>query len=82
MASITTIGIDPAKSVFQLHGIDAKGRILLRRQLRRSRVPEFFQRRRPCLIGMEACSGAHDRARELNRFGHDVRPMQPGYVTG
>jgi len=59
MDGITTIGIDLAKSVFRLHGVDAEGRPLLRRQLRRSQMLEFFQRQPPCLIGMEACASAH-----------------------
>jgi len=82
MNSITTLGIDLAKSVFQLHGVDAEGHPTLRRQLRRSQMLEFFQRLPPCLIGMEACAGAHYWARALTRFGHDVRLMQPSYVKG
>ena len=82
MDGITTIGADLAKSVFQLHGVDAEGRPLLRRQLRRSQMLEFFQRQPPCLIGMEACASAHYRARELIKFGHDVRLMQPSCVKG
>lgn len=80
MSDISTIGVDLAKSVFQLHGVDAEGRTVLRRQLRRSQMLEFFQRQPPCLIGMEACAGAHYWARELVEFGHDVRLMQPSYV--
>ena len=75
MGEISTIGIDLAKSVFQLHGVDAAGRAVLRRQLRRSQMLEFFQRLPPCLIGIEACASAHYWARELNKFGHDVRLM-------
>lgn len=82
MNEITTIGIDLAKSVFQLHGVDPKGTPVLRRQLRRSQMLEFFQHLPGCLIGMEACSGAHYWARELTRLGHDVRLMQPSYVKG
>lgn len=82
MNGITTIGIDLAKSVFQLHGVDAEGQVLLRRQLRRSQMLDFFQRQPPCLIGMEACASAHYWARELNKFGHEVRLMQPSYVKG
>ena len=69
MDGITTIGVDLAKSVFRLHGVDAEGRPVLRRQP-------------PCLIGMEACASAHYWARELSKFGHDVRLMQPSYVKG
>ena len=75
MDDITTIGIDLAKSVFQLHGVDAAGRVLLRRQLRRSQMLEFFQRQPPCVIGIEACGSAHYWARELIKLGHDVRLM-------
>ena len=82
MDDITTIGIDLAKSVFQLHGVGAEGRVLLRRQLRRNQMLEFFQRQPPCLIGIEACASAHYRARELNTLGHDVRLIQPSYVKG
>ena len=73
MSDITTIGIDLAKSVFQLHGVDAEGRPALRCQLRRSQMLEFFQRQPPCLIGMEACANAHYWARELGKLGQDVR---------
>ena len=82
MDKITIIGIDLAKSVFQLHGVDAEGRPVLRRQLRRSQMLEFFQRQPPCLIGMEACASAHYWARELTRLGHDARLMPPSYVKG
>ena len=80
--NITTLGIDLAKSVFQLHGVDAEGKVLLRRRLRRSRMLEFFLRLPPCLIGMEACASAHYWARELAKLGHEVRLMQPSYVKG
>lgn len=82
MDKITTLGIDLAKSVFQLHGVDAEGCVVLRRQLRRSQMLEFCQRLPPCLIGMEACASAHYWARELAKFGHTVRLMQPSYVKG
>lgn len=75
-----TVGLDLAKSVFQVHGVDAEGRVVVRRQLRRSRVLGFFERLGPCLVGMEACSGAHHWARELAGFGHEVRLMPPAYV--
>lgn len=77
---ITTIGVDLAKSVFQLHGVDAEGAVVLKRQLRRRQMLEFFRRLSPCLVGMEACAGAHYWARELISFGHDVRLMPPSYV--
>jgi transposase len=75
-----TIGLDLAKSVFQVHGIDRDGAVVLRRQLRRAQVLAFFERLNPCLVGMEACSGAHHWARELCALGHEVRLMPPAYV--
>ena len=80
MDEITTIGIDLAKNVFQFHGVDAEGKVILRRQLRRSQVLEFCANLPTCLIGMEACAGAHYWARELIALGHDVRLMPPSYV--
>ena len=80
MGEITTIGVDLAKNVFQLHGVTADGSVALRRQVRRSQVLEFFARLSRCLIGMEACAGAHFWARELTRLGHEVRLMPPSYV--
>ena len=80
MEEITTIGIDLAKNVFQVHGVGSDGQVLLRRQLRRAQVPGFFAGLAPCLIGMEACAGAHYWARELASLGHDVRLMPPSYV--
>ena len=74
------IGLDLAKNVFQVHGVDAEGRVVARRQLRRSQVLGFFERLGPCLVGMEACSGAHHWARELMGLGHEVRLMPPAYV--
>lgn len=82
MKEITTIGVDLAKSVFQVHGIDAEGTVVMRRQLRRSQMLEFFQRLPGCLIGLEAWAGAHCWARELTKPGHEVRLMQPSYVKG
>jgi len=80
MEQPTTIGIDLAKNVFQLHGVDARGEAILKRKLRRGQVLEFFARRDPCLVGMEACAGAHFWARELMALGHEVRIMPPSYV--
>ena len=77
---ITTIGLDLAKHVFQVHGIDAEGKVALRRRLRRAEVIAFFSSLPPCLVGMEACSTAHHWARELIALGHDVRLMPPTYV--
>ena len=80
MEEPTTIGIDLAKNVFQLHGVDASGGAILKRKLRRGQVLEVFARRDPCLVGMEACAGAHFWARELMALGHEVRIMPPSYV--
>src|SRR6266480_4219365 len=80
MQAITTIGLDIAKSLFQVHGIDAAGNVILRRQLRRRYVLTFFQRLQPCLIGIEACASSHYWSRELNALGHTVRLMPPAYV--
>jgi len=72
---VTTIGLDIAKNVFQVHGIDAKEKVVVRKQLRRSQVIAFFAALAPCLIGMEACATAHYWARELTKLGHKVRLM-------
>jgi transposase len=72
---ITTIGLDIAKNVFQVHGIDAAEKVVVRKQLRRSQVLAFFKALPPCLVGMEACASAHYWARELTKLGHDVRLM-------
>jgi hypothetical protein len=77
---ITTMGIDLAKNVFQVHGIDGRGKAVLRKQLRRSQVAVFFGNQPPCLIGMEACASAHYWARTLQCFGHTVRLMAPQFV--
>jgi len=75
-----TIGIDLAKSVFQVHGIDDAGAVVIRKKLRRAQLRAFFDGLPPCLIGMEACATAHFWARELAAFGHEVRLMPPSYV--
>ena len=80
MSALATVGIDLAKSVFQIHGVDETGRVLVRRQLRRSQLLAFFAKRPRCLIGMEACAGSHDWGRKLQEMGHDVRLMPPSYV--
>jgi transposase len=72
---ITTIGLDIAKNVFQVHGIDAAEKVVVRKQLRRGQVMKFFEALPPCLIGMEACATAHYWARELTKLGHEVRLM-------
>ena len=80
MQAITTIGLDIAKSVFQVHGIDADGRVVIRRQLKRRYVLTFFEKLAPCLIGIEACASSHHWARQLQILGHTVRLMPPSYV--
>jgi transposase len=80
MMKIATIGLDLAKNVFQLHAIDAEGRVVLRRRLRRADVVRFFARLSPCMVGMEACAGAHHWARTIAGLGHEVRLMPPAYV--
>ena len=77
---ITTIGLDLAKNFFQVHGVDDAGAAVLRRTLRRSQVIPFFTKLQPCLVGMEACGTSHYWAREIARFGHDVKLMPPAYV--
>ena len=79
---ISTIGLDLAKNVFQVHGVDERGSALLRKQLRRDQVVPFFARLQPCVIGIEACSGAHYWAGKLRELGHTVRMMSPqGSIT-
>jgi transposase len=78
--NVTTVGIDLAKNVFQVHGVDARGKAVLRRQLRREQMAAFFANLPPCLIGMEACASAHHWGRTLERFGHTVRLMSPQFV--
>jgi transposase len=78
--SVRTIGLDIAKSVFQLHGIDAGGQVVIRQQVKRRRVLAFFQKLPACVVGIEACASAHYWGRELTALGHDVRLMPPAYV--
>src|SRR5712672_3159219 len=80
MQTITTIGFDIAKSVFQVHGVDAGGQVVIRRQLKRRYVLAFFQKLSPCLVGIEACASAHHWSRELQALGHTVRLIPPAYV--
>jgi len=80
MDTVTTLGIDLAKSVFQLHGVNAHGRVSLRTQLRRGVLLKTVAQLPPCVIGMEACSTAHYWARQFERFRHTVRLMSPQYV--
>ncbi len=80
MGDVITIGVDLAKSVFQVHGVDAEGAIVVRRQLRRLQVLPFFEKLSPCLVGMEACATSHHWARVIGQLGHRVRLMPPRYV--
>ena len=80
MQTVTTIGLDIAKSVFQVHGVDAEGNVVLRRQLKRRYVLVYFQKLPPCLVGIEACASSHHWSRELQALGHTVRLMPPAYV--
>ena len=75
---ISTIGLDLAKNVFQIHAIDATGEVVVRRTLRRAQMLPFFEKLPPCLVGAEACGTSHHWARELMKLGHTVRLMPPG----
>jgi transposase len=80
MGHVTTIGLDLAKNVFQVHAVDQAGDVVVRKQLRRRQVHAFFAGVSPCLVGLEACATAHHWARELTALGHEVRLMPPNYV--
>jgi transposase len=80
MQRVSTIGLDLAKNVFQLHGVDADGKVALRKKLRRGAVLGFLRSLPPCLVGMEACATSHHWAREIAALGHDVRLIPPAYV--
>jgi transposase len=80
MTKMSVLGIDLAKNVFQLHGTDEKGRIVLQKRLSRAKLSDFICKIPPCLIGMEACGGAHYWARKFQSFGHEVKLMSPQYV--
>jgi transposase len=80
MKQVSTIGLDLAKKVFQVHGVDQHGEVLIRRALRRGKVVAFFAKLSPCLIGMEACATAHYWARELGKLGHTVKLIPPAYA--
>ena len=77
---ITTIGIDLAKNVFQIHGVDERGKVAVRKQLKRAEMSKYFAKLEPCLIGMEACGCAHYWARKLEGYGHTVKLMAPQFV--
>jgi transposase len=80
MNDVITIGLDLAKNVFQVHGVDVEGNVVIRKQLRRARVLPFFKKLPPCLVGIEACATAHHWARQLIGLGHEVKLMPPHYV--
>src|SRR5215470_214350 len=80
MGEVSTIGLDIAKNLFQIHGVDADGTVVIRKRIGRARVLEFFAELPPCRVGMEACATAHQWARELRKLGHDTRLMPPTYV--
>lgn len=80
MMNINVLGIDLAKNVFQLHGINATGKIVLRKKLTRGRLSEFIMQLPRCLIGMEACSSSHYWARKFQQSGHEVKLMSPQFV--
>jgi transposase len=80
MGEVSTIGLDIAKSVFQVHGVDADGAVVIRKRISRAKVLEFFAAVSPCLVGIEACPSAHHWSRKLQALGHTVRLMPPSYV--
>ena len=80
MLKVSTIGVDLAKNVIQIHGVDAHGKTVIRRQLRRNRFLSFFEGRPRCLIGMEACVGAHHLSRRLQALGHKAKLIPAKYV--
>ena len=80
MGEVSTIGLDIAKSVFQVHGVDADGAVVMRKRIGRAKVLEFFAALPPCVVGIEACPSAHHWSRKLRALGHTVRLMPPSYV--
>jgi transposase len=80
MGEVSTIGLDLAKNVFQVHGADASGAVLFRKKLRRHQVLAFFSSQPPCTVAMEACGSAHHWAREITKLGHTIRLIPPAYV--
>ena len=80
MGQASTIGLDLAKQVFQVHGADAAGHVVFRKRLVRAKVLEFFVAQPPCMVALEACGGAHHWAREIVKLGHTVRLIPPAYV--
>src|SRR5215472_5864945 len=80
MKNVSTIGLDIAKKVFQVHGVDAAGAVVVCKTLRRSQLLDWFAKLPPCLVGLEACATAHYWARELKKLGHEVRLIPPAYA--
>jgi transposase len=80
LSSVTTVGLDLAKLVFQVHCVDASGRMVVAKAIKRGKLLEFFASLSPCLVGLEACGSAHHWARELIKLGHQARMMPPAYV--
>ena len=80
MGEVSTIGLDIAKSVFQIHGVDAEGAVVIRKRISRAKLLEFFAVLPACLVGIEACPTAHHWSRRLQAFGHTVRLLPPSYV--
>ncbi len=80
MSEVSVIGLDLSKHVFQVHGADALGQVVLRKRLRRAQVLEFFGQQLRCIVAMEACASAHFWGREIERLGHEVRLIPPAYV--
>jgi transposase len=80
MGEVSTVGLDIAKSVFQVHGVDADGAVVIRKRVGRAKVLEFFAALPPCVVGIEACPSAHHWSRKLRVLGHTVRLMPPSYV--
>ena len=80
MEEVVTVGLDIAKSVFQVHGVDAEGRVVLQRRLTRARLIPFFEKLPRCRVGIEACATAHHWGRRLIELGHEVKLMPPSYV--
>ena len=80
MEEVVTVGLDIAKSVFQVHGVDAEGRVVVQRKLTRAKLIPFFEKLPPCRVGIEACATAHHWGRKLGELGHEVKLMPPSYV--